>query len=50
MPQAGAGSASPPEEAKTENFFWSLVEPQWGQGVPFQSAERTRSSLSWPQL
>lgn len=37
----------PPEEAKTDSFFVSLAEPQWGQAVPFQSPERTRISLSF---
>jgi hypothetical protein len=34
------------EEAKTENFLESFVEPQCGHLVPFQSLERTRTSLS----
>ena len=50
MPQAGAASTSPPEEAKTENFFSNCLDPQCGQVVPFHSAERTNSSLSRPQL
>ena len=48
------GSGSPPElEANTESFFVRRTEPQWGQGVPFHSVERTRTSLlfpHWPQL
>ena len=36
----------PPEEAKTENFLSSRVEPHFGQRVPFQSDDRTRISLS----
>ena len=36
----------PPEEANTESFFESRVEPQWGHSVPFHSIERTRISLS----
>jgi hypothetical protein len=40
------GSAPPALEAKTESFFDNLVEPQRGQGVPAQSLERTRISLS----
>jgi hypothetical protein len=40
------GSAPPALEAKTESFFDNLVEPQCGQGVPAQSLERTRISLS----
>lgn len=52
--QAGASPLSlpPVEEAKTENFLESRVEPQFGHRVPFQSLERTRTSLSfshWPQ-
>jgi hypothetical protein len=45
-----AASESPPPlvlEAKTESFFESLGEPQWGHGVPSQSLERTRISLSF---
>ncbi len=37
----------PPAEAKTESFLASRVEPQCGHWVPFQSAERTSSSLSF---
>ena len=33
-------------EANAENFLASLVEPQCGHFVPFQSLERTRISLS----
>jgi len=44
--QVGASADSPPLDANTENFFSSLVEPQRGQGVPFQSVERTSTSLS----
>jgi hypothetical protein len=47
--QEGASAASPPLDAKTESFFSSLVEPQSGHGVPFQSADRTRTSLSRSQ-
>jgi hypothetical protein len=47
--QTGAGSVAPPPlaEANTENFLASLVEPQFGHFVPFQSLERTRISLSF---
>lgn len=51
MPQ---GAQAPPPEsagteaANTESFFISWVEPHFGQGVPFQSADRTRSSLAFP--
>jgi hypothetical protein len=50
---AQAGAEPPPsltDEANTESFFKILVEPQWGQGVPFQSLERTSSSLSFPHF
>jgi hypothetical protein len=36
----------PPDDAKTESFLTSFVEPQCGHLVPFQSLERTRISLS----
>jgi hypothetical protein len=42
----GASLALPVEEANTENFLASFVEPQCGHFVPFQSLERTRISLS----
>ena len=42
--------ASPPapaeEEANTDNFLASFVEPQRGHFVPCQSVDRTRISLS----
>jgi len=44
---SGAGLEPPALEAKTENFLVNFFEPQWGQGVPCQSLERTRISLSW---
>jgi hypothetical protein len=47
--QAGASSA-PPDDAKTDNFFFSLRAWQWGHGVPSQRVERTSTSLSFPQL
>jgi hypothetical protein len=34
------------EDAKTESFLASLVEPHCGHFVPFHSLERTRISLS----
>jgi len=40
----------PPEDAKTDSFFVSLVEPHAGHFVPFQSFERTRISLSFPHF
>jgi hypothetical protein len=33
-------------DAKTESFFSSRFEPHFGHGVPFQSVERTSTSLS----
>lgn len=53
MPQAEglpAGQSklfSPMLEENTDSFFASWVDPQWGHGVPFQSVERTRTSLSF---
>jgi hypothetical protein len=47
MGQAGSESVAPMLDAKTDSFFCSLVEPQWGQGVPFQRLDRTRISLSF---
>ena len=46
--QVGAAGLAPPAvaEANTENFFVSFVEPQFGHGVPCQSLERMRISLS----
>ena len=35
-----------PDEAKTESFLTSLVEPHFGHWVPSQLTERTRISLS----
>jgi hypothetical protein len=49
MGQAGGASFELTLEAKTESFFCSLVEPQWGQGMPFQRDERARISLSFLQ-
>jgi hypothetical protein len=46
---AGAGRALPLPaiaDAKVENFFASLLEPQCGHFVPSQLLERTRISLS----
>ena len=44
-----ARSAAPPPAtlaAKVENFFSSRVDPHLGQRVPFQSLDRTKTSLS----
>jgi hypothetical protein len=46
---AGAESALP-LDANTENFFVSFGEPQSGHLVPFQSLDRTNTSLSCSQL
>ena len=43
---AGALSSPLPLEANTENFFSNFTEPHCGHRVPFQSEERTRTSLS----
>ncbi len=47
-PEPAAPDDDPPaiDDAKTENFFSSLVDPHFGHLVPFQSSERTRISLS----
>jgi hypothetical protein len=51
LPQAGALSAAPPtEEAKTDNLFESLVDPQCGHLVPSHLLERTNNSLSRSHL
>jgi hypothetical protein len=54
MPHIGADSfpqpfSVPDVEAKTESFFVNRLDPQCGQRVPLQSAERTRTSLSRSQ-
>ena len=48
MPQAGVLDAEEvTEEAKTESFLLSFVEPQWGQAAaPSQLLERTSNSKS----
>lgn len=48
MPEQAAPSPPPPgtDAAKVENFLLNRVDPQWGHGVPFQSDERTKTSLS----
>jgi hypothetical protein len=38
------------EEANTESFLASLLEPQCGHLVPFHLLERTSTSLSLSQL
>ena len=45
---AGNGISSCPEpEANTDSFFSSFTDPQCGHFVPFQSLERTSTSLSF---
>ena len=44
--QDGPSSLPPPEEANTDSFLESRVEPQLGHLVPCHSLERTRISLS----
>jgi len=48
LEQVGATLVPVPavDDAKTENFFVSFFEPQFGHVAPFQSLERTRISLS----
>ena len=52
-PEQGGKSATlescDPTLAKTESFFCSLTEWQWGQGVSLQSMDRTSISLSFLQ-
>jgi len=38
------------EDAKTESFFDSLLEPQCGHFWPFERLERTSTSLSRSQF
>ena len=50
---AGQYSAPPSlatDEANTDSFFVNLTDPQLGQRVPFQSLDRTRTSLSASQF
>jgi len=48
-PQTGADSLPPEAEAKTESLFASLVEPQWGHGVPSHLVVGASTSLSRSQ-
>ena len=52
MPHGIAGADAPLEDAvdaaKTDSFLTSRVDPQAGHGVPFQSEDRTSTSLSFP--
>jgi len=46
--QEGVSFTAPlPDEANTESRFDSFGEPQCGHLVPFQSLERTSTSLSF---
>ena len=49
LPPQGGASLTPAatEDANTESFFDSLVEPQCGHLVPRQRLERTSNSLSF---
>ncbi len=52
-PLQEAPSPAPPPamlDANVENFFSSRVEPHFGHGVPFQSDDRTSTSLSLPHF
>jgi hypothetical protein len=44
--QLGASSLPPPDDANTDSFFESLVEPQWGHFAPCHLLDRTNISLS----
>jgi len=44
--QASAAPAEEPDEANTDSFFFSFVEPQCGHFAPCHRLERTRISLS----
>ena len=46
-PPLGLETAPAVDEANTENFFSNRVDPHFGQRVPFQSEDRTNTSLSW---
>jgi len=48
--QDGAEPACSLEGANTDSFLVNWVEPQEGQAVPFQSDERTSTSLSFPHF
>jgi hypothetical protein len=44
--QASAAPAEALDDANTDSFFSSFVEPQCGHFAPFHLLERTRISLS----
>lgn len=50
-PEPPAAGEAPPatDDANTESFFSSRVDPHWGHRVPFHSVDRTRISLSAEQ-
>jgi hypothetical protein len=51
LPEQDGSALSPPlEEANTESFLDSFVDPQWGHLVPSQLLERTSTSLSLSHL
>jgi hypothetical protein len=45
--QEGSAPPSALEDANTESFFVKATDPQCGHFVPFQSLERTSTSLSF---
>jgi hypothetical protein len=47
---SGALPLPPALDANTDSFFASFTEPHWGHFVPFQSLERTSTSLSFPHF
>lgn len=49
VPVQVAPSSPPTDEANTESFFDNRVDPHCGHLVPFQSVERTSTSLSFLQ-
>jgi len=46
MPQADDSLAPAVLDANVENFFSNRADPQCGHFVPFQSLDRTNTSLS----
>jgi len=51
MPQGIAGAPledDAVDAANTDSFFTSFVDPHSGHFAPFQSEERTSTSLSFP--
>jgi hypothetical protein len=48
--QAAPSEASPPLEAKSDNFLVNFLAPHSGQAVPSQRLDRTRISESFPHF